>query len=149
MIAIDDIENRGGIGFRHLIEDGLAIVKRESDITNARRNTVLNELSDLFGAASIGSIAGAESEGFFVPGDAAAARSYYFIEQHVSSPKGADLPRKLDVAQKVLGQIKDEKRVRALDRNLVAEVLQDVLEHLRVQSGSIMPTEPGEIRRQE
>ena len=55
MLNVNDLEPLGGIGFRHMLEDGLEIVQGLATLPAERRRYVLRDLANLYDEAHRGS----------------------------------------------------------------------------------------------
>ena len=86
MVASNTLEHSTGIGFRHILEDGVAILAEKPSFDDQRRDYVLNDLAVLFDDARKGSELYERDTYVFDPRVSAAVRSCAFIERHRCDP---------------------------------------------------------------
>ena len=144
MLTIDDTRSDEGIGFRHMLEDGLAIVVREEEVElpPKRRRYILTDLADLFDEATKGSEVYEREEYFFDPNESAAVRTCAFIERHLSPRGRPRLKGDLATVSKVLRAMMAYEPVEQSDRKVASQVLKEMLTNVELGGGIGLPEEP-------
>lgn len=144
MVAINNIEHSTGIGFRHILEDGVAILAENWSFDDQRRDYVLNDLAALFDDARKGSELYERDMYVFDPRTSAAVRSCAFIERHLSREQ-TQLTGDLTIVSAVLQAIVAHQSVEQSDRSVARSILQEILENLELSGGDGLPEEPADI----
>ena len=145
MLAINSLEHSTGIGFRHILEDGVAILSEKPSFDDERRDYVLNDLAALFDNAREGSELYKHDRYVFDPRVSGAVRSCAFIERHLTSREQPDLTGDLAIVSDVLRAIVGHKTVKQSDRDVARDILQEMLENLELSGGVSLPEEPEDI----
>lgn len=145
MLAINNLEHSTGIGFRHILEDGVAILAEKPSFDDQRRDYVLNDLAVLFDHARQGSELYKRDKYVFDPRVSAAVRSCAFIERHLTSREHPELTGDLAIVSAVLRAIVDHQTVKRSDRDVAREILQEMLENLELSGGVGLPEEPEDL----
>lgn len=141
MAAINNLEYSTGIGFRHILEDGLAVLAEKPSFDDQRRDYVLKDLAALFDDARKGSELYERDVYIFDPKTSAVVRSCAFIERHLSREQ-TQLTGDLAIVSAVLQAIVAEKSIKESDRDVARSVLQEILENLELSGGVGLPEEP-------
>ena len=142
MITLPELESLSGIGFRHMLEDGLAIVISDAELPSDRRQYVLHDLAGLFDEARKGSDVSRREDYYFDPTESTALRSFVFVERHLSQEGLGSLSPNLATACKVLRAIMDDTAVEQADRQIAGEILRDMLTSVELRGGIGLPEEP-------
>ena len=92
-----------GIGFRHLIEDGLSIVSGCNTVISKRRTYVLGDLTDLFTKAAKGADLKKESSLFVDHAKMQAVKEFMFLRRYIDNENNNEfLVEKLRITKEVL-----------------------------------------------
>ena len=145
MLTINDLGSLGGIGFRHMLQDGLAIVRDQASFPTERRRYVLSDLADLFEDAQKGSDVFQREEYYFDPLESIAVRSFAFIERHLSFHERPTLSGDLATVCRVLRAINAGESAQPSDRKIAESVLQEVLAKVNLSGGVGLPEEPEDL----
>ena len=145
MLAINNLEHSTGIGFRHILEDGVAILAERPSFDDERRDYVLKDLAALFDNAREGSELYKRDEYVFDPKVSGAVRSCAFIERHLTSREQPALTGDLAIVSDVLRAIVGHRTVKQSDRDVATEILQEILENLELSGGLGLPEEPEDL----
>ena len=145
MLTANDLGSLGGIGFRHMLEDGLAILREQAAVSVERRRYVLRDLADLFDEAHKGSDVFQREEYYFDPVDSSAVRSFAFIERHLSHHVRPTLSGDLAIVCRVLREINVGEAVQPNEREIAKGVLREILAKVNLSGGVGLPEEPEDL----
>lgn len=145
MLTVHELESLSGIGFRHMLEDGLAIVTEGAELPNDRRQYILRDLAGLFNEARKGSDVFQRGEYHFDPTESTALSSFAFVERHLSQEGLASLSPNLATVCKVLRAIMDGEPVEQVERQVAGKILRDMLTNVELRGGAGLPEEPEDL----
>ena len=145
MLAVPELESLSGIGFRHMLEDGLAIVTGDAKLSDDRRQYILRDLAGLFDEARRGSDVFQRGDYHFDPTESTVLRSFAFVERHLSQEEPTSLSPNLATASKVLHAIMDSEPVEQAERQVAGEILRDMLMNVELRGGGGLPEEPEDL----
>lgn len=142
MIKGDNSESFKSIGFRHILEDALSIVRKRDGISAERKQYVLADLANLFDQARHGSEVVERLNFYFDPAESTAVQSFVLIEHHLPESEGSTLTGNLATVSKTLNAIITEQDVEAEDRDTAEKILVKMLTNVRLSGGVGLPQEP-------
>ena len=145
MLNVNDFEPLGGIGFRHMLEDGLAIVRGLAELPDERRRYVVRVLADLFDEAHEGSDVFERDEYFFDPSESTAVRSFALIERHLSRDERPELSLNLATVSQVLRAIHAGEAALPDHCRVAEDVLHEILAKVSLSGGVGLPEEPEDL----
>ncbi len=134
------------LGFRHVIEDALAILAGQT-INPDRRAYVLRDFSNLLIEAKRGSDLVQQDTLFVTSADRSAYESYSFFDRYLGQKHDDHWTEKLKIAEAVFEELgKDVPILEERDRLAATSLLFEVLTVLRNEPNSGIPQEPEDIR---
>lgn len=134
-----------GIGFRHLVEDGLAVLRNE-DLPEDRREYVVDDLAEFLQEAMRGLDLERKDSFFVGSADRTAFDTFRFLDQNLRHSSQGDWKEQLPVAKKVFQCLNDGEQVTEDEKRAVASLLCTLLEKVRRHHNLGIPIEPEEIK---
>lgn len=135
-----------GLGFRHLIEDGLAILRGET-IRPDRRAYVLGDLSDLVLQAKRGSDIIRSSSLFVSPADRSAYESFSLLDRYLNEAENERWNDVLERTQEALNELrKQNPRLGDDQRNAAMCLFERILSGLNREPKPGISAQPEDLR---
>jgi hypothetical protein len=131
-----------GLGFRHLVEDGIAVLQ-DQPVGSDRRKYVLDDLSELIGRANRGSDLFRNHALFVASGDRGAVESFSLVDRFLGGAESDYWKSILSQAQEALHQLRNGDVPKAEARDAAVSLLKKIL------SGLIREPKPGVSNRPE
>ncbi len=125
-----------GVGFRHLVEDGIAVLRNEPVLPD-RRKYVLDDLSELIGQANRGSDLFRNHALFVASGERGAVESFSLVDRFLGGAESDYWKSILSQAQDALHQLRNGDIPTAESRDAAVSLLKKIL------SGLIREPKPG------
>jgi hypothetical protein len=134
-----------GVGFRHLIEDGVAILQNRPVDPN-RRQYVLGDLSDLVLRARRGSDLVRNNALFVASGDSTAVESFSMLDRFLDEAESDHWKAILEQTQEALAQLQGGNLPPDQLRDAAVKLLGRILSGLTREPKPGIPSQPEEIR---
>jgi hypothetical protein len=135
-----EITMQTGLGLRHVIEDGIAILKGEQ-FAQQRRDYVLNDLQSLFGEVVRGSALVHSPSLFIGREDKRAFEAFSLLDRFLPSDDHA-VQETLKLSADTLGEIKSGKQVSSEQSAKLMNFLMTIVSSLRRQDSAGVPNQP-------
>lgn len=142
MPRVYEIESLSGIGFRHMLEDGVAIVTGGTELPEERRQYVLHDLANLFDEAHRGSDVFQREQYHFDPADSTDLSSFTLVERYLSQQESASISQNVETVRNVLRAIRAGRTVDQAEGRIAGEILCEMLASLELRGGIGLPEEP-------
>lgn len=138
-----DTQWASNIGFRHVVEDGLSVLKGE-DLAKERLSYVLESLAERFESAARGFEMAERAELFFGKANQAANSSSHMLRRYLNDWQDERLPSDVKTALKVLNSIRhgNPQRGEPKDRQAAIAVLDALLKGLERDAQRRIPFMP-------
>jgi hypothetical protein len=134
-----------GLGFRHLIEDGLAILE-DRCLTPERRNYVLTDLSELLLSAKRGSDLVRNQTLFVASADHNAVESFSVFDRFLDEAESDYWQSVLSQSEEALNALKTSQAPKEQAREAAIDLLRKILAGLVKEPKPGIPSQPEEIR---
>lgn len=132
------------VGFRHVVEDGLAILHNE-DLAQDRREYVLGDLTALLEEAHKG-VELIQKEALFAGSEfKRAMESFSLLNRYLRARYNDDLALKLEASKQALEGLRANTAIPEAVRSTAIEVLTELLSGMRREGGTGIPAVPEEI----
>jgi hypothetical protein len=135
----------GGLGFRHLIEDGVAILQ-DQPVAAARRRYVLDELLELIGRANRGSDLFRTNALFVASAERGAVESFSLVDRFLGGAESDHWKSILTQAEEAFDRLRNERVPAVQEREAAIELLKKILSGLIREPKTGVPNRPEEIR---
>ena len=145
MLDVNNSEHYAGIGFRHMLEDGVASMAERAILNGEQRDYVLNDLAALFDGARKGSEVFEREEYIFDPSESSAVRRCTFIERQLSPRERPALTGDLATVSSVLRAIIASESVKQSDRRVAMSILEEILTNVELSGGVGLREEPEDL----
>ncbi len=146
MVAMPTQTNwTNGLGFRHLIEDGIAIL-RDRPVEADRRKYVLDDLSELMVRAKRGSDLVRDHVLFVASADRSAVESFSVVDRFLEDAESDYWKSILAQSEEALQQLRSGDVPRAEAREAAIGLLQKILSGLRREPKPGVSVQPEELR---
>lgn len=134
-----------GIGFRHVVEDAIAILNND-EIEATRRKYVLDDLSELLQKAMKGLDLDSQ-ESFFVGSENRNAfDTFQFFNQYLGTTDQDGWRKQLPVAMRAFEQLKEGEALESGEKEATVLLFSSLLHESRTQNNLGVPQEPQDIR---
>jgi hypothetical protein len=134
-----------GLGFRHLIEDGIAILQNQP-LAPARRQYVLDDLSELIERANRGSDLFRNHALFVASGDRGAVESFSLVDRFLGGAESDYWKSILAQAQEALYQLRNGDIPKAETSGAAINLLNKILSGLTREPKPGVSNKPEELR---
>lgn len=134
-----------GVGFRHVIEDGLAVLSREH-LDPGRRKYVVDDITNLLRDASRGLELVNRSTLFVNSDERSAVDAFSLLNRYLGHGHGQDWGKQLPAAEKAFDELQKNSEPSDDIRAAAADLLQELLIRVQRQSWTGIPEQPEDIR---
>jgi hypothetical protein len=131
-------EPLGSVALRHVVEDGIALIRDQKELAPSRRASVLTDLEGLFDDAWKGSELSHAGGLFVAPSDKSAFEAYSLFTRHFGE---IDWSQKLSRIREALKALQSGQAPKTDDAVIASSVLESLLTSLQKRT-------PGELRRE-
>jgi len=131
----------GSVGFRHVVEDGLTLLK-ERRLPPARREYVLDELVRLLSDAARGKEIMAEQTLFVGARDRNAYESYSLLDRYL---RDESWKSRLEASQGALRRLAEGASASGEERSAAMDLLEELLASLERDASSGLPLMPEDL----
>ena len=145
MPTVYEIENLSGIGFRHMLEDGVAIVTGGAKLPDERRQYVLHDLTNLFDEAYRGSHVFQQEPYHFDPADSTDLSSFTFVERYLSEREPVLISQNVESVRNVLSAMRAGETVDQAEGQIAGDILCEMLKSLELRGGIGLAEEPAHL----
>jgi ribosomal protein L29 len=132
------------VGFRHVVEDGLALL-RDENLAQDRRKYVLDDLVALLAEAHRGDEIIRQETLFAGSEIKRAMESFSLLNRYLRTRYDEELASKLQESKEALENLRSNTRVSKAARSTAIEVLEALLSGMKREGGTGIPTVPEEI----
>ena len=139
-----EISLNTGLGLRHVIEDGLAILKGNT-FAPARRAYVLDDLLDLFSKVVRGHELVQTPALFTGSADRGAFEAFSLLDRFLPTADNLPVKEALRLSADAFAQIKCGQAIPAEQRDTLSEFLRQILASLERQDSAGLKNEPEQI----
>lgn len=129
------------VGFRHVIEDGLALLKEEN-LPDARRKFVLERLGRLLQEAARGREMIAKEALFVGSSSRSAYESYSLLERYLHSSMWE---KRLEASEQAIEELAGGSQVRQEAKRSAIELLEELLASLSREGSAGLPPVPEDL----
>jgi hypothetical protein len=134
-----------GLGFRHLIEDAVAILQ-DRPVESDRRKYVLDDISELIDKANRGSDLFRSNALFVASADRSAVESFSLVDRFLGGAESDYWKSVLAQARGALHQLRSGSTPALEEREAAIELLKKILAALAREPKPGVATKPEEIR---